>query len=189
MCSLPRKPSKRLEEQLVNADMTKGMKFVPPVIKGSSTSDLFLQLENAFQCASMLEERQAKISTEDDSPREVVSDAAREVFTKLRADGAAAIVESVLSAQRRLSSPSSRVVGTLLKDAHQWDPNVVVPDELNKAQSKIPAPLRCGACGISNPSNRCPCGNAHYCSKSCQLEAWKEHKSDCAFQKKRKGKK
>jgi tetratricopeptide (TPR) repeat protein len=182
---------KRLEEQLVNVDMTEGTtKSRPvPVVINSSTNELLYQLENAFHCASMLAKRQAEISSEDDKPYECMSDTAREAFAKLRADGAAAIVESVLSAQSRLSSPSSRVVGMLLKEAHQWDPTVVVPEELNKAQSKVPAPLRCGACGIPNPSNRCPCGNAHYCSKACQVKVWKQHKSDCAFQKERKGKK
>jgi tetratricopeptide (TPR) repeat protein len=180
---------KRLEEQLVNADITEKTetRAISAVINGSSTNDLLFQLETAFQCANLLEEQQAEI----DSPHKGVSETVEGIFAfaKLRADGAAVIVESVLSAQRRLSSPSSRVVGTMLKEAHHWDPDVTVPEELNKAQSKVPAPLRCGMCGKSNPSNRCPCGNAHYCSKACQIKAWKEHKSDCAFHKQRKGKK
>jgi hypothetical protein len=183
---------KCLEEQLVNVDVTEGTKSrtIPSVVN-SSTNKLFSQLENSFHCACMLAKQQAEISSEDDnSPREGVSDAAREAFTKLRADGAAVIMESVLSAQRRLSSPSSRVIGTLLKEAHHWDPNVAVPEELSKAQSKVSAPqAKCGACGIPNPSNRCPCGNAHYCSRECQIKVWKEHKNDCAFHKERKGKK
>jgi hypothetical protein len=164
--------------------MTEGMGICPisTIPTNGSTNQLFSQLEAAFVCASMIAERQA--------PHEgLLSHAASKRFTKLRADGAAVIVESVLSAQRRLSSPSSRIVGTLLKEALLWDTNVVVPEELKKAQSKVPAPLRCGACGISNPSNRCPCGNAHYCSKACQAKAWKKHKSDCTFRKEGKGKK
>jgi tetratricopeptide (TPR) repeat protein len=182
---------KRLEEQLVNADISQRTetRAMSAVIHGSSTNDLLFQLVTAFKCASLLEEQQAKISIEDDSPHKATSDAAREAFAKLRADGAAVIVESVLSAQRRLSSPSSRVMGTMLKEVHYWDPNVTVPEELSKAQSKVPAPLRCGECGKYNPSNRCPCGKAHYCSKACQIKAWKEHKSDCAFHKQRKDKK
>jgi hypothetical protein len=182
---------KHLEEQLVNADVTEGTKFRNfPAVVNSSTNELFFQLEKSFQLASMLAKQQAEISGVNDTPQKGMSDAAREAFTKLRADGTAVIVESVLSAQRRLSSPSIRVIGTLLKGAHCWDPNVAVPEELSKAQSKVPAPLaKCGACGIPNPSNRCPCGNAHYCSRECQIKVWKEHKSDCAFHKQRKGKK
>jgi tetratricopeptide (TPR) repeat protein len=175
---------KRLEEQLENVDIHEGVGFrsISTITRNGSTNELFSQLDAAFECASMIAERQA--------PHEgLLSHEASKVFTKLRADGAAVIVESVLSAQRRLSSPSSRIVGTLLKEALLWDPNVVVPEELSKAQSKVPAPLRCGACSISNPSNRCPCGNEHYCSKACQVKAWKNHKSDCAFHKERKGKK
>jgi hypothetical protein len=185
---------KRLEEQLVNADLAEKTesRALSAAVNGGSTNDLLFQLEIAFQCASLLEERLAKIGAkipiDDDSPHKGVSDAGRDASTKLRADGAAVIVESILSAQRRLSSPSSRVVGTMLKEAHHWDPKVTVPEELKKAQSKVPAPLKC-VCGKSNPSNRCPCGKAHYCSKPCQVKAWKEHKSDCAFHKQRKGKK
>jgi hypothetical protein len=182
---------KHLEEQLVNVDVAEGTKARNlPAVLNSSTNELFNQIEKSFHCASMLAKQQAESSGEDGTPREGVTDAAREAFVKLRTDGAAVIVESVLSAQRRLSSPSSRVIGTLLKGAHYWDPNVVVPEELIKAQAKVPAPLaECGACGIPNPSNRCPCGNAHYCSRDCQIKVWKEHKSDCAFHKQRNGKK
>jgi hypothetical protein len=176
---------KRLEEMLVGVDITEGTtrsRLLLTVVGNSSTNEKLSQFENCFHCASMLAKRQAEISCEDDTPHEGVSRCSKRSIRQV-------------TGRRRCGncgvcfSPSSRVLGTLLKEAQHWDPNVAVPEELNKAQSKVPAPLKCGACGIPNASNRCPCGNAHHCFKACQVKVWKEHKSDCAFQRERKGKK
>jgi hypothetical protein len=80
----------------------------------------------------MLEEWQAKISGgDDDIPHEGVPEAAREAFTRLqrrRCGDCGVCCERVV----RLNSVKS-FFGTMLKRRTIGDPNVTVPEELNKA--------------------------------------------------------
>jgi hypothetical protein len=84
-CSLPSKTENNWRNSQ-GAEMPEGTesRILPRVIQGTSTNDKLFQLETAFQCASMLEEWQAKISGgDDDIPHEGAPEAAREAFTRL----------------------------------------------------------------------------------------------------------
>lgn len=44
----------------------------------------------------------------------------------------------------------------------------------------LSAPARCANCGSVGPTKRCSrCQSASYCSKDCQRQHWKSHKSVC----------
>lgn len=43
-------------------------------------------------------------------------------------------------------------------------------------------PAECAVCGRWTAGvQQCPCRMAHYCSKGCQQEGWKEHRFECAW--------
>jgi hypothetical protein len=111
------------------------------------------------------------------------------MLEEFRVEAAKVAVQSVLEAKHRIRNSSSRVVGVLLKEALFWDPNVTIPKELDSAHRRAAEPIRCGNCNAAKPRKNCPCGEAHYCCRECQVEDWKHHKKTCKHRKSEKAKK
>ena len=78
-------------------------------------------------------------------------------FTRLRAEAATLVMQFALDVRRPSRDASSRVVGTFLNEAREWDPNVETPEELSKIDRRV-QPKRCGFCGT--PPKTCSCGEA-----------------------------
>lgn len=114
----------------------------------------------------------------------LVEESGKAAYADLRAKAAAALVEFTLSLKQNMSAASSRVIGTILKEALEWDPDASIPEELSKAESLVAEPKRCGSCGAADPPHSCPCGNAHYCGRKCQKRGWREHKKNCTLKSK-----
>ena len=93
------------------------------------------------------------------------------------------IVECVLDTKRNHPSTPTRVLGTMVNEALQWDPDVVLPDELDRAQRKVSGEQKCSNCGQSGELKGCPCGTVRYCSKECQRKDWKPHRGICTAAK------
>lgn len=108
---------------------------------------------------------------------------AKEAYAKLRSSVAETLVEFTLSVHQTAENVSSRILGTILNEALEWDSDVKIPEELSKAEIAV-QPKVCGACGAANPAKSCPCGKAHYCDRACQKSGWKQHKRICSFKSK-----
>jgi len=106
-------------------------------------------------------------------------ESAKAAYIELRSAAAATLEEFTLSLRQNMQGASSRVLGTIMKEALEWDPEVSIPKELSKVEGVL-QPNVCGACGAANPAKSCPCGKAHYCGRDCQKKAWRKHKKACA---------
>ena len=86
-------------------------------------------------------------------------------------------MECTLSVHRGMKGVSSRVTGTFLKEAFEWDPNVVIPEELSDVEKVV----------VLQTHPSLPVRQRSLTRERMRQSGWKEHKKACTYKSQDQG--